>query len=569
MPRRLPTPPEPAARFHSTDWFLALASLLTLLTFVVAQSVYELLAANQVFLTLRQVSNGHLLVVIAIFNWLPALALFLLWGLLRRLHHGLARSFLSGIYFLLFLALFLQIHNAYLKDWQPFPSSYALWILPAALLGLAPLRFERVFRSFVLALSPVVLLFPALFLFRTWTDQAVPRQPARATQGPAVAPLPPGKLPPVFLLVLDELTLPLLLDPAGQIDGARFPNFSALARQSYWFRNATANADQTIFSLPQILTGELALRGAPTFAYYPQNLLALLEPRYRVYVYESFTRFCDPLRHRCLAATRQGAAGQLDLLRDILYLYAARVLPPGLDLGLPDVRKTWGPFADPGSLLEARLERFEKVMDTLASLEKDENVFLFFHHLLPHAPYLLSVEGRVLDLSPDFFDPRLRGNRATLEKVFRQYESQTIFVDKQLGRFLARLRQFGLYDRSLLIVTADHGVSYRPEAPGRVLTRVNGVPANADLILSIPLFIKLPSQTRGEISDRDAQLIDIVPTVADVLHLEVPWPYSGRSVFAGEAPPRNRIAFDPDQNRFEFPPGQPLCCQPLPRDYPH
>ena len=548
--------PDRAKARWTTNWSFVLLSLLTLVTFVVAQSVYEVLAANQDFLALRGVSNWQLLDVIVVFNALPALLLFLLWVFLRRLHQGLARWFLAAVYGFLFLAFFLQIHNAYLYNRQPFPRGYLLWLLPAALLGAAAVRWEKTFRSFVMVLSPVVLIFPGLFLLRTWADRDF-RPPERAVATATAVSSPKAKKkPPIFLLVLDELALPALLDENGQIDGARFPHFKELAGQSHWFRNATANSDQTVYSIPALLTGDFPLRGAPSYAYYPDNLFTLLQPDYDIYIYESLTQFCQPERFHCLSATRQGPASRLDFLRDVFYLFADRVVPPDIHLGLPDLRKTWGPFRDPLDLIRARLQRFEKVMDTIATLPRrpaTDNVFLFFHHILPHSPYILTADGQLVDASPHDFRPAFRGNEPLLRKLREQYQTQIAYVDNELGRFLQKLRQAGLYDKSLVIVTADHGVSYHPQAPGRALTEVDGVVVNADLILRVPLFIKLPFQQTGVISDQDVQLIDVVPTVAEVLHLEVPWPHTGRSVFAPQGPARLKVAYDEFKKRYEFP----------------
>jgi hypothetical protein len=554
--------PDRADARSNSDWSVALLSLFTLVTFAVAQSVYEVLAINQDFLALRGVSNGQLLDVILVFNALPALFLFFLWIFLRRFHPGLARWFLAAVCGFLFLAFFLQIHNAYLYDRQPVPRSYLLWLLPAGLLGGVALRWEKAFRSFVTVLSPVVVIFPILFLLRTWADRDF-RPPERANAVASAAPsLNTEKRPPLFLLVLDELALPALLDAQGQIDGARFPHFKELAGQSHWFRNATANSDQTIFSIPALLTGDLPLRGAPSFAYYPDNLFTLLQPDYEIYVYESLTQFCQPERFHCLSATRQGPASRLDFLRDVFYLFADRVVPSDIHLGLPDLRKTWGPFRDPPGLIRARLQRFEKVMDTLATLPAGENVFLFFHHMLPHSPYILTADGQLTDASPHDFRPAFKGNEALLRTLREQYRAQIAYADKELGRFLQQLRRAGLYDRSLLIVTADHGVSYDPQAPGRALTEVDGVVANAGLILRVPLFIKLPFQRTGALSDQDAQLIDLVPTIAEVLHREIPWPHTGRSLFAPQEARRPKIAYDEAKKRYEFPPD--LALRPLP-----
>ena len=67
---------------------------------------------------------------------------------------------------------------------------------------------------------------------------------------------------PLVLVVFDELPLASLLNRDGGIDSSRFPNFSALARESTWYRRANVVANITQFSLPAILTNRLAGSGA-------------------------------------------------------------------------------------------------------------------------------------------------------------------------------------------------------------------------------------------------------------------------------------------------------------------
>ncbi len=550
-----------ATKWVSSDWFQALASLLTLVTFVVGQSVYDVLASNQEFLAVRQVSNLQLLQIVLVFNLLPALALFLLWALCRRFHHALARLFLSAVSFVLFLAFFLQLHNTYLPAWDPFPHAYLLWLFPALLVGLASLQFEKPFRAFLLALSPVVFLFPGLFLYHTWTN---PQKllPAVQERLPSSA---KKDLPPIFILVFDELTVHALLDEQGQIDGSRFPNFKKLADESHWFRNTTANAPETTRSIPAILTGNFALADSPSYEAYPNNLFSLLHPYYDIYAHEVLTNLCAPRLFHCPDA--EIASSQTELLEDVFYLYATSALPKGANVALPDVTRTWGPFGGVTERMLARLERFQRFLNSLGSSDNG-TVFHFFHHMLPHGPYALTSDGKVHErrwhfgtlvnsgrrgLSRKTIDQlytaaKNAGHTSILDTLRDSYLEQVAYVDKEIGRFVARLKELDSYDKSLIIITADHGVSYKPEHPGRGLCR-----ANADMILTVPLFIRLPFQTQGMVSDKDVQLIDIVPTVADLLGLHVPWQLVGRSVFGPSGRRRQKVAYSKTGHRLEFP----------------
>jgi len=50
-------------------------------------------------------------------------------------------------------------------------------------------------------------------------------------------------------------------------------------------------------------------------------------------------------------------------------------------------------------------------------------------------------------------------------------------------------------------------------------------------ILPIPLFIKFPEQSRGDVSDANVELTDILPTIASIIKIDIPWKVDGLSVF--------------------------------------
>ena len=64
-----------------------------------------------------------------------------------------------------------------------------------------------------------------------------PAPPAKPARGPVN--------PPVVILLLDEFPADVLLGRDGRIDPVRYPNFARLAREGYWFPNATTVYDST------------------------------------------------------------------------------------------------------------------------------------------------------------------------------------------------------------------------------------------------------------------------------------------------------------------------------------
>jgi hypothetical protein len=100
-----------------------------------------------------------------------------------------------------------------------------------------------------------------------------------------------------------------------------------------------------------------------------------------------------------------------------------------------------------------------------------------------------------------------------------------MYADRLVGRVLDRLRAIDRFDDALVIVTADHGISFTPSTPIRFPTA-----EQYDEMLWVPLLVKAPGQTEGRVDDRNAQSIDILPTIADYLGVDLPWEVDGHSL---------------------------------------
>ncbi len=108
---------------------------------------------------------------------------------------------------------------------------------------------SRVVRQFLTALAPAALIVPVLFVFDPGVRQIF--LPSESAAGVRTI----ERAPPIVFVVFDELPLMSLLDAGGNIDAARFPNVAALARDAYWFPNASTVASNTEHAVPAILSG--------------------------------------------------------------------------------------------------------------------------------------------------------------------------------------------------------------------------------------------------------------------------------------------------------------------------
>ena len=159
-----------------------------------------------------------------------------------------------------------------------------------------------------------------------------------------------------------------------------------------------------------------------------------------------------------------------------------------------------------GGLQRPGAETLELALPWLRSVA-DGPFFFFFHMYEPHAPYEPPPPYDTLYESP--------------------YDGEVAAADAVLGRLIAELESLGLYDRSLFVLTSDHGeglMDHGEEEHGVLLYRE---------AIEVPLVIKLPSARRaGESISTPVQLADLAPTVLSLLGLELPAASTGRSLFS-------------------------------------
>ncbi|MEE8523905.1 MAG: sulfatase-like hydrolase/transferase [Thermoanaerobaculia bacterium] len=119
------------------------------------------------------------------------------------------------------------------------------------------------------------------------------------------------------------------------------------------------------------------------------------------------------------------------------------------------------------------------------------------------------------------------------------YDGEIASVDEAVGRILARLEERGLLDRTLIVLTADHGESLGD----------HGELTHALLLYSstvrVPLIVRDPRQPSPRRVTVPVTTVDILPTILDRLGLEIPAAVQGRLLPAddGGAPRRQRAIF--------------------------
>ena len=413
----------------------------------------------------------------------------------------------------------------------------------------AYLRY-RSLRQFLTFLSPALLVVPVLFL----TGASVQRIAAPAKpHGPALADDVTDT--PIVMVVFDELPVRSLLDRQGGIDSERFPGFAELARQATWYRNAATVSHATQYAVPSILTGnrpEGDPGSLPNLAGHPDNLFTWLRNSHRLNVFESTTHFCPT----CTNSAPGSVPRILPLLWDLSAVYLHLVLPEALASRLPDVRHGWT-FPKPQKWWSAHpVRQFEAFLEALP--DEGKPGLNFIHVQTPHTPWIhlpsgkRHISSRKMNL---FLEFEVWSSDETLVTLaYQRHLLQVGFADRLLGRLLRKLRSSGLFDRSLIVVVSDHGTSFRPGASRRRLTV-----DNFEDLLAVPLFVKVPNQKRGRVSERPTLTTDIFPSIAGILGIPVPWPTDGVPVME-TAGLENRDLVSIAAGMFQFPGHRTTVC---------
>lgn len=399
------------------------------------------------------------------------------------------------------------------------------------------------------------LLFPVSLL---WVFSKVSARPEIKQTLTAQLPVP------IVMVVFDCFCGASLLDQNRQIDVHRYPRFAELAATSNWYRNCTSVHPRTDQAVPAILAGQWP-EGTPrpTLEQYPQNLFTLLNATgaYELTSFEPFTLLCPPDPHRDRVQPDPWTQW-IGLTQTAAIVFLHDLVPNDVAIELPRIPRTWMGLEH--ALAPDRQQRqglirygwdahrdvqFHHFLDCIS--KSDRPNLWFGHFALPHFPwsYLPSghayaedagiretwgVQGLKLE---DWVD-----DEVAVLHAHQQHMLQLGYTDKLVGELIDHLRSVDLFDRCLLIVVADHGVSFRAGMSGRLPTEKN----LAD-IMSVPLFVKLPGQKSGDVIDLSVETADVLPTVLDILKLTPPTPLKGQSVVAIDFKERPNKVFTDEQ----------------------
>lgn len=311
---------------------------------------------------------------------------------------------------------------------------------------------------------------------------------------------------------------------ADRLSSELTPNLDRLAREGLRFTHATAPRAKTTPSIASLFTG-----------LYPhehgvRDLLIPLAPTRAL--------FAERLRD---AGWSTGAIVGNYVLKDD-YAGLARGfdqwtedLPDNLGVPPENVPQRTARSLTDGALAALGLAPPSGAPGPRAAFATDDAPwFLWLHYMDPHGVYEAPAEHRRdAGLAPEWLDParpdatnrrwiaeynvpddaRDAAGRIDVARVRARYDAEVRYADAQIGRVIDALRASGQLERTIVVVTSDHGESLGEQdywfEHGRNVSEAT---------VRVPLVVRWPGLGSG-VRDSDTSLCDVAPTLLDVLGL--------------------------------------------------
>lgn len=493
------------------------------------QPLLDLLGSNPDFFVARGNTTGDILILAIGFTLLPPLFLLLVEWLVSKLgskaYYGLHFLLLAVIAAFFFIQLVSDLLTARTAIILVFAAALAL------LLAWSVFRFVFVKNLMdILIIAPLVIL--ALFLFGSKTTELIfPQGDSFKVSKDS------GEDTPIVIMLFDELGTSNLMTDRDSVDRDRFPNFARLAETSTWYKNHSTTAYFTPLAVPGLLTGiSQAHDVLPTAEAQPLSIFSQMSHDRPLHVLEPVTAICpEDLCPEEGAETSQRSRLKA-LFDDLKYVEGRLVLPPGLADRLPDVGSNFEGFGDdggdggadpaPATPATNKEKQFVKgrggadhegYEQFIRDIPKNDRGLTLMHLHLPHQVWRFDTDGREYNRSPltqlseSTGQWKVDGNGVATSQE-RMYV-QTGYADKMLRELRSDLERKDLWEKAIVIVTADHGISFQGDGVPQRQTdnRAMGEVANP------PLFIKYPGQKDGEVSMKPSQTLDVVPTIAEAV----------------------------------------------------
>ena len=398
---------------------------------------------------------------------------------------------------------------------------------------------------------------------------------------------------PVFIIIFDELSSYLVLDEKGGINEDLFPELKEFSKTSTWYPNATTQVSETLTTTSSLFSGYNYIKDCKNNERLCEHSIiwGLVKGNNptkdirKLIGIESMTNNMDlwyPLdEHKVqknkLKSISKQKYGSLNksfrvYIKSIIDIYLLSLQNPnwsfkffGVDtyLDLSNSKHAKGAIVE--GLLESygflacaaaanrEIIRFNLFIDRI---DPDEYFINSILTSLTHASFCFDTDGMVEVVYPirvltDYngkvnYLPDAVGmseyaqtsctNDEIAYNVRRSRINQSMLAMKMFNKTITKIKQLGIFDKSLIVAVSDHGVGFLGPSFGRanhMLRNKNDILDNRMMNASILLMIKYPYQKKAELDYRMVKPIDVGTTLMEILKFKPPWKTDGQSLISG------------------------------------
>lgn len=296
----------------------------------------------------------------------------------------------------------------------------------------------------------------------------------------------------VLLLTVDALRSDM---PWTTYEKPIAPNLTALAKESVVYTNHRSVSSYTAQTVATMMTGQYA------------------STLYRTGLF--FTNYFES--NDWITESMQAKGIRTMALHAHLYFDRAPGLKQGFDIYDMVPGLTWNAQTDESVTSQKAIPAI------IAMLENPENTkgqfFLWSHLMDPHDQYVKHEE------SPDFG----KDNRG-------RYDSEVWYTDMWLGKLFEFGKKQPWWDRTAIIISADHGEAFGEHGMYKHAFEV------WDVLTRVPLIIKAPG-AEPKVIEEPRTHIDLAPTIMDLMRVDALEGFQGKTLVPevyGEEEPKSR-----------------------------
>lgn len=513
------------------------------ISFFLLAPITNILLTNESFITLSHWSFLSFVVCLLFFLVLPVIILSSLEHLLdqKKNSYGLILRWTLLIIGAIFLwsQMIEYYFNPLIKGAGLINNSLRYYglIVAGVLFILIIFKFKKPISRFFPYLSPLAFICFILLLI-----QILNNGPLIIQQNNEIL-SDQSKTPPIYFLIFDGISLNSLLKD-GDINQSLFPNFYQISQEWTWYKNAQTNATSTIPARSMLFSGNYHHKksGNNIFKNLASSSIKLnisLTPS-DILEKKSSKKISGEFYQNNLKSA-------ITLNKSIFVAYLDISLPSPLrkyinNTPLKSWRFDWrgevpAEYKSKENIYYGKMfkDQFFKFLENSTDQKGTSGNFNLLWSMISHFPYIFDENGNIKTQTDSSF--RVNMSQEAVEKTKKNYSKMLQYVDSLIGIFIEHLKSQKLYNDSIIIITSDHGIN--PAGSNYVIN---------DDVTNIPFFIKAPGLTAGP-NERDVQIIDIAPTILNILELPGYEKYDGQSLLQSYQP-REKIIYALGRNGF-------------------